>query len=89
VVRVLIILAFSLLNVTALTFIKTKWTIVNLMIATVLFILLNIAGSLLLVYMFDKGYYLEMDELPLILMITTAFTVILNISEKKGQSTTQ
>ncbi|MEP2670140.1 MAG: hypothetical protein ABJH04_14150 [Cyclobacteriaceae bacterium] len=89
VVRVLIILVFSLLNVTALTFIKTKWTIVNLIIATVLFILLNIAGSLLLVYMFDKGYYLEMDELPLILMITTAFTVILNISEKKGQSTTQ
>lgn len=55
VVRVLILLAFSLLNVTALTFIKTKWTIVNLMIATVLFILLTGFGSFLLVYMFDKG----------------------------------
>lgn len=84
VVRVLIILAFSLLNVTILTFIKTKWTIANLIIATVLFILLTGTGSFLMVYMFDKGYFLEMDELPLILLITTAFTVILNISEKRA-----
>jgi hypothetical protein len=84
VVRVLIILAFSLLNVTILTFVKTKWTIVNLIIATVLFILLTGTGSFLLVYMFDKGYFLELDELPLILLITTVFTVILNINEKRA-----
>lgn len=84
IVRVLIILAFSLLNVIVLTFAKTRWTIVNLIIATVLFILLTGTGSFLLVYMFDKGHYLEMDELPLILLITTAFTVIMNISEKRA-----
>jgi hypothetical protein len=83
-VRVLIILVFSLLNVTILTFINTKWTIVNLIIATVLFILLTGTGSFLLVYMFDKGYFLEIDELPLILLITTVFTVVLNIIEKKA-----
>lgn len=86
VVRVLIILAFSLLNVTILTFAKTRWTIVNLIIATVLFILLTGTGSFLLVYIFDKGQYLEMDELPLILLITTAFTVIMNISEKRASA---
>lgn len=88
IVRVLIILAFSLLNVTALTFIKTRWTIANLIIATILFVVLTGLGSGLLVLMFDKGFYLEMDELPLILLITTVFTVIMNISEKKSQPTT-
>jgi len=83
ILRVLIILAFSLLNVVILTYSKTKWTIVNLLIATVLFILLTGIGSFLLVYMFDKGYFLEMDELPLILLITTVFTVVLNISETR------
>jgi hypothetical protein len=84
IVRVLVILGFALLNVTILTFVKTKWTIVNLIIATVLFILLTGTASFLLVYMFDRGYFLEMDELPLILLITTVFTVILNISEKRA-----
>jgi len=84
VVRILIILAFSLLNVTILTFAKTRWTIVNLIIATLLFIILTGTGSFLLVFMFDKRYYLEMDELPLILFITTVFTVIMNISEKRA-----
>jgi hypothetical protein len=82
IVRVLIILAFSLLNVIILTFAKTKWTIVNLIIATILFVLLIGFGGFLMVTAFDKGYFLEMDELPLILIITTVFTVILNISEK-------
>jgi hypothetical protein len=81
-VRVVIILAFSLLNVTILTISKTRWTIANLIIATLVFILLTGAGSFLLVYLFDKRYFLEMDELPLILLITTVFTVMLNISEK-------
>jgi hypothetical protein len=83
IIRILIILAFSLLNVVILTFAKTKWIIVNLIIATILFILLTGFGGFLIVMAFDNGYFLEMDELPLILIITTVFTVILNISEKK------
>ncbi len=84
--RILIILAFTLLNVFILTFAKTKWTIVNLIIATILFILLTGLGGFLMVMTFDNGYFLEMDELPLILIITTVFTVILNISEKRASA---
>jgi hypothetical protein len=84
VLRVLIILAFSLLNVVILTFAKTRWTIVNLIIATLFFILLTGTGSFFLVFMFDKGYYLEMDELPLILLLTTIYSVITNIREKRA-----
>jgi hypothetical protein len=81
IIRILIILAFSLLNVA-----KTKWIIVNLIIATILFILLTGFGGFLIVMAFDNGYFLEMDELPLILIITTVFTVILNISEKRASA---
>lgn len=84
--RILIILAFTLINVFILTFAKTKWTIVNVIIATILFILLTGLGGFLMVMTFDNGYFLEMDELPLILIITTVFTVILNISEKKASA---
>jgi hypothetical protein len=83
-VRVFIILAFSVFNVLLLTFVKTKWTIANLLIATVLFVLLTGIGPFLILYLFDKGYFLEIDELPLILLITTVFTVLLNISKKRS-----
>jgi hypothetical protein len=43
---------------TILAFVKTKWIIVNLVIETVLFTLLTGMGSFLMVYMFDKGYFL-------------------------------
>lgn len=83
VTRVLLILVISLLNVTILMFVKTRWISINLLIAIFLLFLFNVAASLLLVLAFDKGYYLQMDELPLVLLITTIFTVILNITEKR------
>lgn len=85
-VRILIILAFSLVNVVALTFIRTRWTAVNLLIAVVFFILLNGLGPMLMVLLFDKGYFLEMDELFLVLVITTVFTVFMNTSQKKAKA---
>jgi len=82
--RVLIILAFSLVNVMALALVRKKSTIVNLITATVLFVLLTGLGSFLLVYLFNEGYLLELDELPLVLLVTTVFTVLLNIRQKKA-----
>ncbi len=82
VLRVTIILFISILNVIILTYVKTKWIFVNLIIATILFVLLTGTSSFLLVYSFDEGYFLEMDELPIILLVTTIFTVILNSRER-------
>lgn len=81
-VRVLIMLVICIMNVIVLTYAKTKWTVVNLVIATVLFLLLTGAASFLLVYLFDKRYYLSLDELPLILLVTTIFTMVMNITQK-------
>lgn len=81
--RILILLSFALLNVIILTFVRTKWLAVNLVIAALIFILFTMAGSLLLVLLFDKGYFLALDELPVVLMITTIFTVAVNLPKKQ------
>jgi len=81
--RVLLLLAFCVFNVVVLTFVKTKWNTINIFIAAILFLLLSTASSALVLFAFTKGYYLAIDELPLVLLITTIFTVSLNILEKK------
>lgn len=81
--RILLILLFCLLNVIGLTLAKTKWNTLNIIIAAILFILFSIISSFLVLFLFTKGYYLAFDELPLVLLITTMFTVGLNIFEKK------
>ncbi len=86
VVRAFVILLISLLNVGILMFTKTKWISLNLIIAIFLLFIFNIAASLLIVFAFDKGYYLQIDELPLVILISTIFTVILNIIEKRSKS---
>lgn len=86
IIRVLIILVFTLLNVSILTYAKTKWTIVNLIIAAILFIFLTGLGGFLMVLAFDHRYFLEMDELPLILMITTFSTIVLNINNERARA---
>ncbi len=81
--RVLLILLFCLLNVGALTLVKTKRNVLNIIIAATLFILLSMVSSFLVLFVFTKGYYLAIDELPLVLLITTIFTVAMNIFEKR------
>jgi CHASE2 domain-containing sensor protein len=81
--RVFLIFLFSLVNVVLLTFIKTKSKVFNILIAAILFLLLCVASSALVVFSFTKDYYLALDELPLIFLIVTIFTVGLNLFEKK------
>lgn len=81
--RILFLLGICLLNVIALMFIKTRWVFINLIVATVLFMLLTGAGSYLVVHLFVQGYYLVLDELPYMLLVTTVFTVGLAVFEKQ------
>lgn len=87
--RIFILLAFALLNVIIITFIRTKWLVVNLIIAALIFVLFTIAGSLLLVLLFDKGYFLALDELPVVLVITTVFTMAVNMPRKQRDATAE
>jgi hypothetical protein len=81
--RILILLAFAMLDVLALTFIRTRWLIVNLFLAALSFILLTMAASIMTVFLFNDGYFLALDELSLILLIVTIFTVAINLQKRK------
>ncbi|MBZ0246343.1 MAG: hypothetical protein K8H85_10375 [Cyclobacteriaceae bacterium] len=85
--RVLVLLLLSVVCVIILTFVRTKWVLLNIFIAGLQFVVLVGIGSLLIVLFFDKGYYLALDELPLALLIITGVTTFLNIIE--GRAGTQ
>ncbi len=81
--RVMIILIFCLLNVGFITLIQTRWLALNLFFYLMIFIVLLVAGSLLIVMLFSNHFYLELNELTLVLIITSIFTVASNIKLKK------
>jgi hypothetical protein len=72
--KILILLFATLIQVTIINLIKTRWLLVNLAIAILCFFLLNMAGSILIVYSFSVNYYLELHEMTLLLIIVTVFT---------------
>ncbi len=82
--RVLILLAFSFLNVLLLTFIRTKWIVLNLTIYAIIFLVFMFLTPMIILYLFERNYFLELDELPMILIITTIFTVFSNIWSAKA-----
>ncbi len=84
-IRGLILLSFSILQVVLLTFIKTRWTLINLCIAAILFMLFTFLSSSLMVLAFTQYYYLNLDELSLVLLVVTVFTVGLNFFQPNSQ----
>jgi len=84
--RVGIILAFCLLNVGLLTLIQTRWLALNLVLNVIIFIILTGFGPFVIVYLFGKNYFLELNELTILLIITTIFTVGSNIRERRASS---
>jgi len=83
--RVLILLSLCVVNVLLLTFIRTRWLAVNIIISFVLFMFIILSVGWVIVYSFVKGYYVNLDELPLLLLITTVFTVGLAFFENRRE----
>lgn len=83
--RVVVLLLISVFSVLILTYSKTRWIALNIVIAGIQFVVLAGFGSFLIVYLFDKGYYLNIDELPLSLVIVAAVTSFLNIVEENSE----
>ncbi|HMJ68615.1 MAG TPA: hypothetical protein VK508_06960 [Cyclobacteriaceae bacterium] len=80
--RLMILLLIVIINVVLLTYINTRWIMVNIIIALAVFLLLNMAGNLLIVYLFGSAYYLNLDELTICLLITSISTLVLNVRNK-------
>jgi hypothetical protein len=77
--KILILLFATLVQVTIINFLKTRWLLLNLTISIISFFLLNLVGSILIVYLFTINYYIELDEMTLLLIIVTVFTFAHNI----------
>ena len=63
IVRVLVLIAITMFAVIILSFVKTRMIMVNLVIATVTFILLIAGAALLIVFAFQERLYLNLDEI--------------------------
>ncbi len=85
VTRISLLVLTSMLTVVIITFAKTRWLILNLIIATTLFVVLTGFAAYVILIAFDSGYYVDLDELPLILIVTIVMTVILNIRQKQKE----
>jgi hypothetical protein len=81
--KILILLFAALVQVTIVNFIKTRWLLVNLAIAILSFFLLNMAGSILVVYLFTINYYIELHEMTLLLILVAVFTFAHNLVLKR------
>ena len=84
VLRIAIILAFGLANVLLMTYIRTKWVAVNLFIYLVMFLILMGLGPMLIVLLFAENYYIELNELPVLLTIITIFTIASNSKQARN-----
>ncbi|MGC4023448.1 MAG: hypothetical protein QM734_16620 [Cyclobacteriaceae bacterium] len=57
--RILILFFFCIINVLAITYIKTRWIALNIVIAFIIFLLLVFGAGALIVYLFSVNPYLS------------------------------
>jgi hypothetical protein len=82
--RILIILTVSLVCVGLIRLVRTKNNIINILLALIIFIVLNGISSFIIVFAFSRNYYLELNEMTVVLMISAIVSVYWNT--KVGQS---
>lgn len=81
-----IMLVFCIINVMLITFLRTRWIFLNLIIA--ILITLSILTSIILVIIFGFSsfdIYLQLDELPIMILITSVFSFWANVQPRKTE----
>lgn len=84
--RIAILLTITLLSVVLLTVVRTRWLIVNLIWALLVFVLLQLLATYSMVMLFNDGIYLVLDELTLMLLIAMPFTFLLNLNDSRKKT---
>jgi hypothetical protein len=69
------ILLACVLNVLLITFIRTRWLLVNLIIYIVLYFVFVALAGLAMVHLYNENYFFHLNELQVLLLITSAFTI--------------
>ena len=86
-VRISIILIVSLLLSGLLRLLRTRRDTLNIILGVIFFIILNVLSTALIVLAFDKNYYLNLDEMTVVLLISAIVSVYWNTRDNKATQT--
>jgi hypothetical protein len=87
--RVLIILTVSLLCTGLIRLGRTRYNVLNILLGLVILVVLNGISSFIIVFAFSKNYYLELNEMTVVLMISAIVSVYWNTKDRQGTSPQQ
>jgi CHASE2 domain-containing sensor protein len=82
--RILIILAASLLCTGLIRLVRTKYNVLNILLALVILVAFIGLSSYIIVYAFSKNYYLELNEMTVVLIISSIVSVYWNTKDRQG-----
>jgi hypothetical protein len=87
--RVIIILIVSLVCTGLIRLVRTKYNVINIMLGLVILIILNGLSSFIIVFAFWKNYYLELNEMTVVLIISAIVSIYWNTKDREGTSPQQ
>jgi len=87
--RILIILTVSLICTGLIRLLRTKYNLINFILGLVILIILNGLSSYIIVYAFSKNYYLELNEMTVVTIISAIVSVYRNTKDGQGTSPQQ
>ena len=87
--RVLIILTVSLVCTGLIRLVRTKHNVINIILGLVILIILNGLSSYIIVFAFSENYYLELNEMTFVLIISAIVSIYWNTRDGEGTSPQQ
>jgi len=82
--RVLLIVLVSLICTVLIRLVHTKYNVINIILALAILIILNGLSSYIIVFAFSRDYYLKLDEMTVVLIISAAASVYWNAEGNKA-----
>jgi len=81
--RVTIILLFLMLDVTLMILLRTKWLWLNVLLAGVYFLAINVGAGAIMVWIFQYDFFMSLDELSFVLLVVSVFMLVMDVIEKR------
>ncbi|TXI70599.1 MAG: hypothetical protein E6Q41_01190 [Cyclobacteriaceae bacterium] len=85
---VAILLAFILFQTLVMSLVQNKNILISIGVGLLSYFLIKMAGSFLIVYLFTEGYYLQLHELMLLLVVVIVFNLGFNVFKKTSKAPT-
>lgn len=87
--RVLIILTVSLICTGLIRLVRTNYNAINFLLGLVILIALNGLSAFIIVFAFSKNYYLELNEMTVVLIMSSIISIYWNTKDRQGTSPQQ